>query len=82
MTWKELSNIISYMTEEEQHQNVAIWGECFDLCMNCSIEKTSSDQYHDNEWGDVRADELNEKELKERNIKFVCKSGQYYILGS
>lgn len=27
MTWKELKDKISLMTEEEQQQKVAVWGE-------------------------------------------------------
>lgn len=27
MTWKELKDKISLMTEEEQRQEVAVWGE-------------------------------------------------------
>lgn len=27
MTWKELKDKISLMTEEEQQQEVAVWGE-------------------------------------------------------
>lgn len=36
MTWKELKDKISLMTEEEQRQEVAVWGEN----MNLGIIKT------------------------------------------
>lgn len=31
MTWKELKDKISLMTEEEQRQEVAVWGENMNL---------------------------------------------------
>lgn len=31
MTWKELKDKISLMTEEEQQQGVAVWGENMNL---------------------------------------------------
>lgn len=31
MTWKELKDKISLMTEEEQQQEVAVWGEDINL---------------------------------------------------
>lgn len=43
MTWKELSDRISRMTEEEQQQNVAVWGEDFSLRNDCCLMKTSED---------------------------------------
>ena len=39
MTWKELSDKISSMTQEEQQQDVAIWGEDFCLRKQCALEK-------------------------------------------
>lgn len=40
MTWKELKDKISLMTEEEQRQEVAVWGENMNLMEDCSLEKT------------------------------------------
>lgn len=37
MTWKELKDKISLMTEEEQRQEVAVWGENMNLMKDCSI---------------------------------------------
>lgn len=41
MTWKELKDKISLMTEEEQRQEVAVWGEYLNLMKDCSLEKTN-----------------------------------------
>lgn len=41
MTWKELKDKISLMTEEEQRQEVAVWGENMNLMKDCSLEKTN-----------------------------------------
>lgn len=41
MTWKELKDKISLMTEEEQQQEVAVWGEYLNLMKDCSLEKTN-----------------------------------------
>lgn len=43
MTWKELKDKISLMTEEEQRQEVAVWGENMNLMKDCSLEKTDED---------------------------------------
>lgn len=40
MTWKELKDKISLMAEEEQRQEVAVWGENMNLMKDCSLEKT------------------------------------------
>lgn len=43
MTWEELKDKISLMTEEEQQQEVAVWGENMNLMKDCSLEKTDED---------------------------------------
>lgn len=40
MTWKELKDKISLMTEEEQQKEVAVWGENMNLMKNTGIIKT------------------------------------------
>lgn len=45
MTWKELKDKISLMTEEEQQQEVAVWGEYLNLMKDCSLEKTNENMY-------------------------------------
>lgn len=50
MTWKELKDKISLMTEEEQRQEVAVWGENMNLMKDCSLEKTDEDMYYNSEW--------------------------------
>lgn len=51
MTWKELKDKISLMTEEEQRQEVAVWGENMNLMKDCSLEKTNEDMYYNSEKG-------------------------------
>lgn len=41
MTWKELKDKISLMTEEEQQQEVAVWGEYLNLMKDCSFQPIS-----------------------------------------
>ena len=50
MTWKELKDKISLMTEEEQQKEVAVWGENMNLMKDCSLEKTDEDLYYNPEW--------------------------------
>ena len=38
------------MTEEEQQQEVAVWGENMNLMKDCSLEKTDEDLYYNTEW--------------------------------
>lgn len=41
MTWKELKDKISRMSEEEQQKEVAVWGEDISLHKeNCLLQKT------------------------------------------
>lgn len=54
MTWKELKDKISLMTEEEQRQEVAVWGENMNLMKDCSLEKTDEDMYYNSEWDYTR----------------------------
>ena len=54
MTWKELKDKISLMTEEEQRQEVAVWGENMNLMKDCSLEKTNEDMYYNSEWDYTR----------------------------
>lgn len=49
MTWKELKDKISLMTEEEQQKEVAVWGENMNLMKDCSLEKTDEDMYYNSE---------------------------------
>lgn len=37
MTWKELKDKISLMTEEEQQQEVAVWGEDMNYQYECVV---------------------------------------------
>lgn len=39
MTWKELKDKISLMTEEEQQQEVAVWGEYLNLMKVCPVTR-------------------------------------------
>lgn len=48
------------MTEEEQRQEVAVWGENMNLMKDCSLEKTNEDMYYNSEWDYTR--EESEKE--------------------
>lgn len=83
MTWKELKDRISRMTEEEQQQNVAIWGEDFSLRNDCCLVKTSEDEYYNNKWMDccIGVGELSEEDLKDPDTKLICKAGMYLIFG-
>ena len=59
MTWKELKDKISLMTEEEQQQEVAVWGEDISLRnKDCSLEKTNEALYYDPKW-DYALEEAN-----------------------
>ena len=37
------------MTEEEQRQEVAVWGENMNLMKDCSLEKTDEDMYYNSD---------------------------------
>lgn len=83
MTWKELRDKISRMTEEEQQQEVAIWGEDFNLRnKDCLLTKTDDAVYYNSEWGETyEENDLEPKDLKNPDTYKVCEKGMYYILG-
>lgn len=83
MTWKELRDKISQMTEEEQQKEVAIWGEDFNICINhCNLEKANEDIYYSSEWDLTQLESELEPEDKDNpNVKKVCKKGTHYIFG-
>lgn len=83
MTWKELRDKISCMTEEEQQQEVAIWGEDFSLRnKDCRLDKTDEAVYFNDEWDEsYEEDELLPEDLTNPGTQKVCEKGMYYILG-
>lgn len=58
------------MTEEEQRQEVAVWGENMNLMKDCSLEKTDEDMYYNSEW-DYTCEE-SELEPEDKNAMQVC----------
>lgn len=83
MTWKELRDKISRMTEEEQQQEVAIWGEDFSLRnKNCVLTKTDKAVYYNIEWDEsCEEDELMPEDLEDPDTYKICEKGMYYIMG-
>lgn len=83
MTWKELKDKISLMTEEEQQKQVAVWGEDINLMKNCSLEKAREDLYYDSDWNNTREEsDLEPFEMNDSAIYKVHRAGMYYIYSS
>lgn len=84
MTWKELKDKISLMTEEEQQQEVAVWGEYLNLMKDCSLEKTEEFDKVNKENKDPELESINSfndtvkkaNEIKDRVLKYVDKIKQ------
>ena len=82
MTWKELSDKISSMTQEEQQQDVAIWGEDFCLRKHCALEKNSEDMFYNILWDEcIPKSDLEDSDLDDPSTKMVYEAGKYYIFG-
>lgn len=80
MTWKELKDKISLMTEEEQRQEVAVWGENMNLMKDCSLEKTNEDMYYNSEWDYTREEsELKPEDKNDPDVHKVYEAGMHYI---
>ena len=81
MTWKELKDKISLMTEEEQQQEVAVWGEDISLRnKDCSLEKTREALYYCDEWDyAIEESELEPEDKDNPNVYKTCEAGMYYI---
>lgn len=79
MTWKELKDKISLMTEEEQRQEVAVWGENMNLMKDCSLEKTDEDMYYNSEWDyTCEESELEPEDKNDPDVHEVCMC--FYLL--
>lgn len=83
MTWKELGERISKMTEEEQLQEVAIWGEDFTLRnQDCFLTKTDEALFFNDNWDETYAEsDLLPEDLNHPDTCKVCEKGMYYIFG-
>jgi len=80
MTWKELKDKISLMTEEEQQQEVAVWGEYLNLMKDCSLEKTNENMYYNSEWDyTLEESELEPEDKNDPDIHKVYEAGMHYI---
>lgn len=80
MTWKELKDKISLMTEEEQQQEVAVWGENMNLMKDCSLEKTDEDLYYNTEWDyTCEESELEPEDKNDPDVHKVYEAGMHYI---
>lgn len=80
MTWKELKDKISLMTEEEQRQEVAVWGENMNLMKDCSLEKTDEDMYYNTEWDyTCEESELEPEDKNDPDVHKVYEAGMHYI---
>ena len=65
------------MTEEEQRQEVAVWGENMNLMKDCSLEKTNEDMYYNSEWDYTREESELEPAFYNSNSRlppFYCVS--------
>lgn len=84
MTWKELKDKISQMTEEELQQEVVVWGEDFSIKHDCTLVKSEENQYYNDIWGGdccYPESELEKEDLTAHGTVLSCKEGQYYIFG-
>ena len=74
MTWKELKDKISLMTEEEQQQEVAVWGEDINLRnKDCSLEKTREAWYYQDEWDyALEESELEPEDKDNPDVYKIC----------
>lgn len=80
MTWKELKDKISHMTEEEQLQEVAVWGEDISIRNRCCLSKTHEAMYYSDDWDECYDESnLDPEDFKNPDIHKVCESGTYYI---
>ena len=68
------------MTEEEQRQEVAVWGENMNLMKDCSLEKTDEDLYYNTEWDyTCEESELEPEDKNDPDVHKVYEAGMHYI---
>ncbi len=64
------------MTEEEQRQEVAVWGENMNLMKDCSLEKTNEDMYYNSEWDyTLEESELEPEDKNDPDVHKVYEEG-------
>ncbi len=64
------------MTEEEQRQEVAVWGENMNLMKDCSLEKTDEDLYYNTEWDyTCEESELEPEDKNDPDVHKVYEAG-------
>lgn len=61
------------MTEEEQQQEVAVWGEYLNLMKDCSLEKTNENMYYNSEWDYTREESELEPEDKVVRVQIASR---------
>lgn len=65
------------MTEEEQRQEVAVWGENMNLMKDCSLEKTDEDMYYNSEWDyTCEESELEQEDKNDPDVHKVYEAGR------
>lgn len=81
MTWKELKDKISNMTEEEQQKEVAVWGEDITLHnKNCFLMKEPEAMYYSDNWDSVVPEsKLEPEDFYDPSAYKVSDAGLYYI---
>lgn len=81
MTWKELKDKISDMTEEEQQREVAVWGEDITLHnKDCSLVKELGAMYCSDNWDSaIPEGELEPEDFYDPSVYKVSDVGLYYI---
>lgn len=68
------------LAEEEQRQEVAVWGENMNLMKDCSLEKTDEDMYYNSEWDyTCEESELEPEDKNDPDVHKVYEAGMYYI---
>lgn len=81
MTWKELKDKISDMTEEEQQKEVAVWGEDITLHNgDCLLVKELEAIYYSDNWDSSKPESwLELEDFDDPSVHKASDAGLYYI---
>lgn len=79
ITWKELADKISLMSEEDKQQPVRLWGDYAPLGSACDLDKTDEKMYRIEDIDCAYPESMLDDDLK-KDCELICDKGTYYII--
>lgn len=79
LTWAMLKERIEQMTEQEQQENVKVWGCEMPLRNEATLEKTDENMYYNDDFDGICYPESELEDYTPEECTLVAKKGTYYL---